>query len=56
MIKGTSDGKVAVFFLSKEDNHIMAKHTAVGGVGSGRVAPRDPEVKNAIPWTLPPGA
>ena len=49
------DARKEVWMLAKNDDHIVPKHTLVGGYGGGQVGPRKLDRSDVVPWHLPNG-
>ena len=53
MLKDPKRGEV--FFVSRQDDHIIQPLTILGGYGSGVLMSRKATEDGAVPWSLPKG-
>ena len=51
----TDDARKAVWMAAKNDNHIVATHTLIGGYGGGAVQTSIEARNDVVPWQLPKG-
>ena len=49
------DSRHEVWFLSKNDHHIIPKYTIMGAYGSGSLLPRNTSNSDVVPFSLPQG-
>ncbi len=49
------DVRGEVWFVAKMDDHIMPKHTVLGGYGGGNLSARNPSNTDVVPFCLPHG-
>lgn len=49
------DTRREVWLIAKNDDHIVAKNTLIGGYGGGQLYPRKQDRTDVVPWRLPKG-